>query len=95
MNRPHSYIWYFVRFIAYRPGKSKLLISATGARRRAASITVKLDPAGTKSSRERRHGADDALRNLYKIQRAFEAAGIVFLDAADVRTGGVGLRLRC
>jgi transcriptional regulator with XRE-family HTH domain len=32
--------------------------------------------------------------NLNAIQRALEAAGILFLDEGDVRSGGAGLRLR-
>ena len=32
--------------------------------------------------------------NLNAIQRVMEAAGILFLDEADVRTGGPGVRIR-
>jgi hypothetical protein len=32
--------------------------------------------------------------NLLALQRAMEAAGVLFLDAGDTRPGGVGVRLR-
>ena len=32
--------------------------------------------------------------NLLALQRAMEEAGVVFLDAGDMRPGGVGVRLR-
>jgi ribosome-binding protein aMBF1 (putative translation factor) len=32
--------------------------------------------------------------NLLALQRAMEAAGVVFLDEGDMRPGGVGVRLR-
>ena len=33
--------------------------------------------------------------NLLALQRAMEAAGVVFLEEGDMRPGGVGVRLRC
>jgi DNA-binding XRE family transcriptional regulator len=51
-----------------------------------AEVTVKKIEAGTTD--------DPRSKTLAAIQRAFEKAGVVFLEPGDVRDGGEGLRLR-
>jgi len=51
-----------------------------------AEVTIKKIEAGTTD--------DPRSSTLDALQRAFEKAGIVFLDSGDIRDGGEGLRLK-
>lgn len=37
---------------------------------------------------------DPRLSTISNIQTAFDQAGVIFLDAGDIRDGGVGVRLK-
>jgi transcriptional regulator with XRE-family HTH domain len=41
-----------------------------------------------------RDAIDPRASTLLKIEQAFDRAGVVFLDAGDVRPGGPGVRLK-
>jgi predicted transcriptional regulator len=51
-----------------------------------AEVTIKKIEAGTTD--------DPRSKTLDAIQRAFEKAGVVFLEPGDVRDGGEGLRFK-
>jgi hypothetical protein len=51
-----------------------------------AEVTIKKIEAGTTD--------DPRSKTLDAIERAFEKAGVVFLEPGDVRDGGEGLRLK-
>jgi predicted transcriptional regulator len=51
-----------------------------------AEVTIKKIEAGTTD--------DPRSKTLDAIQRAFEKAGVVFLEPGDVRDGGPGVRLK-
>ena len=62
--------------------KQSDLANASGV----AEVTIKKIEAGTTD--------DPRSKTLDAIQRAFEKAGVVFLEPGDVRDGGEGLRLK-
>jgi transcriptional regulator with XRE-family HTH domain len=41
-----------------------------------------------------RGASDPRMSTIDAIERAFDAAGVIFLDAGDVRDGGPGVRMK-
>jgi predicted transcriptional regulator len=41
-----------------------------------------------------RGATDPRVRTINNIQAAFDQAGVIFLEAGDIRNGGVGVRIK-